>query len=37
MKENEKSMALCEKLGFEYEERVEIEGVEYERMVLESK
>ena len=37
MKENEKSRALCEKLGFEYAEKVEIEGVEYERMVWESK
>ena len=37
MKGNEKSKRLCEKLGFVYQEMVEIEGIVYERMVLDSK
>lgn len=34
MKGNEKSRALCEKLGFVYSEAVEMDGAEYMRMVL---
>lgn len=34
MKGNEKSCRLCEKLGFVCEEDVELEGVEYRKMVL---
>ncbi|MDE5931939.1 MAG: GNAT family N-acetyltransferase [Lachnospiraceae bacterium] len=34
MVENEKSRTLCEKLGFAYEETVEVDGVEYMRMIL---
>ena len=37
MKGNEKSKRLCKKLGFVYQEMVEIEGIVYERMVLDSK
>lgn len=31
---NEKSKALCQKLGFAYEETVDIDGIAYERMIL---
>ena len=34
MKGNEKSKKLCEKLGFIFEEDVEIDGVVYERMEI---
>ena len=34
MKGNEKSRALCEKLGFVYQETVEMDGAEYMRMIL---
>lgn len=34
MKGNEKSRALCEKLGFVYRETVVVEGTEYMRMIL---
>ena len=34
MKGNEKSRALCEKLGFVYRETVEMDGAEYIRMIL---
>lgn len=34
MKGNQKSCALCEKLGFVYQETVKVDGVEYERMKL---
>ncbi|MCM1144855.1 MAG: GNAT family N-acetyltransferase [Blautia sp.] len=34
MEGNEKSKALCEKLGFSYEDKLEIGGVRYERMLL---
>lgn len=37
MNGNEKSKRLCKKLGFVYQEMVEIEGIVYERMVLVSK
>lgn len=33
MEENEKSKALCEKLGFAYEDKREIDGVKYDRMI----
>lgn len=34
MEGNEKSKALCKKLGFEYRETVEVDGVAYMRMIL---
>lgn len=34
---NEKSKALCKKLGFVYQDTVEIDGAEYERMIWEKK
>lgn len=34
MEGNEKSIALCEKLGFVYEEKVELCGIYYDRMIL---
>lgn len=33
MEENEKSKALCKKLGFKYEDKREVDGIQYDRMV----